>query len=284
MLLPQSINKKVKTPPIKIQGIKTKLIPFIISSLKWNGEGTYIEPFMGSGSVVFNIAPQKAILSDTNKHIIEFYNQVKNKKITPSKTKLFLEKEGDLLRKNGKEHYYEIRSRFNEKHSPLDFLFLNRSCFNGLMRFNSKGGFNVPFCQKPDRFRQAYITKICNQIKWVQSVIEDKDWQFICQDWKSSVSSAQDNDLIYCDPPYFGRSADYFNQWTENDADDLANTLNNTNASFAMSMWIQNKYRVNPKIKEWFPNNTILSYDHFYHVGASDGLRNKVEEGLILNN
>ena len=113
-----------------------------------------------------------------------------------------LEKEGKLLRENGKEYYYEIRNRFNEKHHPLDFLFLNRSCFNGLMRFNSKGGFNVPFCQKPDRFRQAYITKICNQVNWVQNTMEDKDWQFICQDWKASISNAREEDLIYCDPPY----------------------------------------------------------------------------------
>jgi len=72
-----------------------------------------------------------------------------------------------------------VRDRFNREASPYDFLFLNRACFNGMVRFNRKGGFNVPFCRKPDRFRPAYITKICNQLKWAASVMKDKDWTFL---------------------------------------------------------------------------------------------------------
>ena len=66
--LPKHIDRVV-VPPIKCQGIKTKLVDFIASTIKWNGNGRWIEPFVGSGVVLFNIQPEKALASDTNKHI-----------------------------------------------------------------------------------------------------------------------------------------------------------------------------------------------------------------------
>ena len=65
-------------PPIKYQGIKTKLVPFILSSICWPGEGRWIEPFVGSGAVVLNVAPPRALLTDTNVHVIRFYNDIVN--------------------------------------------------------------------------------------------------------------------------------------------------------------------------------------------------------------
>src|SRR2546421_7880752 len=65
----------VGVPPIKCQGIKTKLVPFIFSSLQWEGMGgaRWVEPFLGSGVVALNLAPEHALLADTNKHIIGLY-------------------------------------------------------------------------------------------------------------------------------------------------------------------------------------------------------------------
>ena len=63
---------KIIIPPIKIQGIKSKIVPEIQNNLTWNKEGKWIEPFLGSGVVLFNIQPNTAVLSDTNPHIINF--------------------------------------------------------------------------------------------------------------------------------------------------------------------------------------------------------------------
>lgn len=86
-----------KVPPLKIQGIKTKLVPFIAKSVKWDGNGTYFEPFMGSGVVGFNLEPDKAIFSDTNPYIIQFYQDIQSKKITSEITRDYLERESIKL-------------------------------------------------------------------------------------------------------------------------------------------------------------------------------------------
>ena len=67
------MTEKVFVPPIKIQGIKTKLVPLIRQNVILNDNSVWIEPFMGSGVVGFNIAPRKAVFADTNPHIIAFF-------------------------------------------------------------------------------------------------------------------------------------------------------------------------------------------------------------------
>lgn len=131
-----------KVPPIKIQGIKTKLVPFIAASIYWDDNGTYFEPFMGSGVVGFNLQPKKAIFSDTNPYIIQFYKDLQNKIITPAIVREFLEEETLKLMATPADknsYYYEVRERFNKTHTSLDFLFLQRSNFNGMIGLIIKG-------------------------------------------------------------------------------------------------------------------------------------------------
>ena len=257
--------KKVrpKAPPIKTQGIKTKLTPMIAASVRWSGQGRWIEPFVGSGAVALNLAPQKALLADTNKHIINFYKDVQSGQITGAAARRFLEIEGQHLLETGEKHFYFIRDRFNDEGAPLDFLFLSRSCFNGVMRFNSKGRFNVPFCRKPNRFRQALVTKIANQIDWAAEVMSGKDWEFAVQPWHETVASAQANDMIYCDPPYVGRHTDYYNGFTDEEADQMAQALIGSEAGFAVSMWLENKYRRNDYLDRWFAEYPMETTSHF---------------------
>lgn len=279
--LPRTIRPKA--PPIKTQGIKTKLVPLIARSIAWNGQGRWIEPFLGSAVVALNVAPKRALLTDTNEHLINLYRSIQDGSINGQNMRSFLEHEGSLLLERGESHYYAVRDRFNENKSSFDFVFLSRSCFNGMMRFNRKGGFNVPFCRKPERFRPALVTKIVNQVNWAQACMYGKSWEFKKQDWRLTIAEATPEDMIYCDPPYVGRHTDYYNGFTDEDSDDLAKALISTKSHFALSNWLENKYRRNDYIDRWFSNFDQRTMSHFYHVGPQEERRNAMTEVVILS-
>lgn len=271
-------------PPIKCQGIKSKLVSFIAESIEWDQSdgGTWIEPFLGSGVVLFSIQPQRAIVSDKNHHIINFYRKIQSGELTGAVAGEYLEDAGRKLLESEGSYYYDVRQRFNEEGSSLDFLFLTRACFNGVMRFNKKGGFNVPFCKKPDRFAKAYITRIANQIDRVSQVMVGKDWEFVPADFRDTLKRVKPEDFIYVDPPYIGRHTGYIDDWTDEDATDLAELVQESSAGFALSMWRENKYRKNAHLDECWPGNESVDFDHFYHVGSTESLRNKMVETLII--
>ena len=89
--------EKALVPPLKIQGIKTKLVPLIRESVILSPDTLWVEPFMGSGVVGFNMEPRRALFADLNPHIIAFYNAVKDGGVTGDIVRIFLEKEGALL-------------------------------------------------------------------------------------------------------------------------------------------------------------------------------------------
>jgi len=239
--LPKHI-KKVVVPPLKCQGIKTKLVNFIATTIKWHGRGKWIEPFLGSGVVLFNINPDRAIVSDTNKHIINFYKDIQRGQIDEIIVKSYLEDMGAKLFKYGEDFFYDVRDQFNEENGDsLKLLFLNRCCYNGIMRFNSQGKFNVPFGHKHERFRRAYITKIVK-----------------------------------------GRHTDYYNNWNESDAIELANFSSDLKCGFALSMWKENKYRENIHLDLHWNGFVIKTFSHFYHVGSKEKFRNAMTEALVL--
>ena len=157
----------------------------------------------------------------------------------------------------------------------LIFCSLNCSCFNGVMPLNKKGMFNVPFGHKPQRFAKSYITKIANQIKYISQSVSQFDWMFVCSDFHKTIPSAAEGDFIYCDPPYFGRHVDYYNSWGELEEQELYDLLSTTPAKFIISTWHSNRYRNNPAIEKYAYRYTVLTREHFYHVGASEKNRNR---------
>ena len=274
---------KILIPPIKCQGIKSKLVTWIAETIQWDSKGVWIEPFMGSGVVGFNLKPRKALFCDTNPHLIAFYQGINNGTINPIVVREFLESEGSKLAKHGADYYYEVRQRFNTEKSPLDFLFLNRACFNGLIRFNRQGEFNVPFGHKPERFSKAYITKIVNQVDWVAKRASLSDWRFLHQDFQITLSRATEADFIYCDPPYAGRHTDYFNTWGETQEKSLYEGLKETRARFILSTWHSNEHRDNPAISTLWSEFNVITREHFYHVGAKESNRKPMLEALVTN-
>lgn len=281
----------VIVPAIKSQGIKTKLVPWINDIILQSGldipNTNWIEPFFGTGVVGLNtIVGGKRIVGDTNPHIIEFYKGIQNDEVTAYKMRCYLLYEGEKLSnadEDGYTHYREIKKRFNSEHSPFDFIFLSRAGFNGMMRFNRKGEWNIPFCKKPDRFAPAYITKICNQITESRKVIKQYDWSFYKQDFLETIKMAKEGDLIYCDPPYFGRYVDYYNGWTEYDEENLFYALSQTPAHFILSTWHHNEFRSNHMIDKFWGQYNIETQEHFYHGGGHIENRHAMVEALVFN-
>lgn len=277
------MNEKVYVPPLKIQGIKTKLVPLIKQTVVMGTGSVWIEPFMGSGVVGFNVEPHRAVFADTNPYIIEFYNRIKSGTITHYAVRAFLENEGRLLEQGGDEYYYTVRTRFNNEHNPLDFLFLNRTCFNGMIRFNRDYAFNVPYGHKPRRFTKAYISKIVNQVAHVEALLRLHSWEFICQAFEDTIAMADENDFIYCDPPYIGRHVDYYDSWDEKSELALHKALIGSKAKFMVSTWDHNDYRENEYIQSVWQDCKKITREHFYHVGAKETNRNPVTEALLTN-
>lgn len=274
---------RVNVPPIKSQGIKTKLIPWIKGLLPDDFDGVWVEPFMGTGAVAFNIAPANALLCDRNPHLVSFYSSIAKGEVTSVIVRAFLKEEGHCLLERGENHYYEVRDRFNKHHRPLDFLFLNRAGFNGMIRFNRKGEFNIPFCRKPQRFSQAYITKIANQVACLEKLFRTKDFVFKCQGFARTIREASSRDIIYCDPPYIDRHVDYYSGWDESDENALCGALSDFPGKFILSTWHHNDYRENEYIGKLWSRFNVLTRNHFYHVGGKEENRNPVVEALVTN-
>lgn len=275
--------EKVFIPPVKIQGIKTKLVQLISEGIVLDKDTIWYEPFMGSGVVGLNLAPRHAVFADTNPHVINLYNGIKDGTITAYSVRQHLETEGKKLALEDDKHYYYIRDRFNENHDPLDFLFLNRSCFNGMIRFNKKYQFNVPYCHKPERFAKAYVTKIVNQVKHLEDVFPENDWIFKCQSFEKTIAEAGANAFIYCDPPYIGRHVDYYDSWDEEREIILRDALLASKAKFMLSTWDENKYRKNEYIDSVWNMCYKMNQEHFYFVGANESNRNAMMEALLTN-
>ena len=278
------MEEKVFVPPIKIQGTKRKLVPWIKTYVQMkNPKSLWIEPFMGSGIVGFNIHPSRAVFADKNPHIISFYQKIKTKEISSNEIKYFLIKEGEKLRNEGSLYYYEVRKRFNKNHNPLDFLFLNRACFNGMIRFNKKNNFNVPYCHKDNRFSKAYITKITNQVKMLEELLKNKDWTFTCQSFEKTILEAPKSSFFYCDPPYIDRNNNYYDEWGEEEEVLLYKLLTSKKENFMLSTWEHNQYRENQYIQSIWKNCLKVSKEHFYHIGAKQENRHSMVEALLMN-
>ena len=278
-------NMALLVPPIKSQGIKSKLAPWIreiLSGLE-RLPRVWREPFLGTGVVPLNLPFSTYLLSDVNPHIIQFYTALKSGEITCQDIRKYLSAEGEALGRLGEERYYFVRDRFNKNHDPLDFLFLNRSCFNGMIRFNRQGQFNVPFCRKPARFSAAYITKIVNQSRRMEEFLHNHDVLLSCADFRDALKNMDEDEIIYCDPPYIDRYVDYYNGWTSDDEEDLFHILDRTKSKFILSTWHHNKFRRNTYIDKYWKKFNIFTKKHFYHLGGSISNRNVMVESLVTN-
>ncbi len=180
--------------PLKWAGGKKRIIEEIKSNLPLKGKQRLIEPFVGGGSVFLNIDFDEYLLLDVNKDLINLFNILKDapKEFIREAEFLFI---GDH---NEEARYYQLRDEFNDTSDPyrrsLLFIYLNRHGYNGLCRYNQKGGFNVPF----GRYKHPYYPRE----ELLQFAKVAKRATFVCNDFEHAFSQADNNDVVYCDPPY----------------------------------------------------------------------------------
>ena len=158
-----------------------------------SSKNTYFEPFVGGGAVFLDTLPEKAILSDMNEELVITYNVIKtNLKKLIFKLKIH-------KKNNSKEYFLKIRSQQINKLSNISiaarFIYLNRTCFNGMYRVNKSGGFNVPY----GKYDNPLIVDEDNLKKISKSLQKVK---ILHQDYKKTIEKAKKGDFIYFDPPY----------------------------------------------------------------------------------
>lgn len=205
------MNQTTAKPFVKWVGGKTQLIPTLDTLLPANiteiDDLTYIEPFIGGGAMLFFMLQKygnikKAVINDLNPDLIKAYKTVKECPAKLVANLSAIEKEYYNIQEEGerKGFYLSIRKRFNEKDlSDIDntsyLIFLNKTCFNGLYRVNSKGGFNVPF----GKYKNPTIcdaNTIYADSKLLQNV------EIITGDFEQTERYITDNTFVYFDPPY----------------------------------------------------------------------------------
>lgn len=156
----------------------------------------YIEPFVGGGAIFFYLLPEHSILIDINQDLINAYNVIKN-----NFSRLI---ESLKKHKNEKEYYYIIRKIDRNPKEFKDWsniekasriIYMNRCCFNGLYRVNSKGEFNVPF----GKYKNP---KFCDKENLIAVNRALQNVNIICDSFKKCLDFAQEGDFIYLDPPY----------------------------------------------------------------------------------
>ena len=273
-------------PPIKIQGKKTKIVPKIMEIadglLSEHPEiDTWVEPFLGSGVVAFNCPGRikKVIVNDINPHIIKFYKGVADGIITSDKIREVFDIHNQNLLKDGYDYYNRIKDRFNQSFDTMDFLFLTRTGFNGVMRFNNSGKWNVPFCKLNNRLSKNVIDDLASSVDELSRLFKSKDFTFYNQSFEEVIVTAPENSIFYCDPPYYGLQVQYFKGWGKEDEIRLNEMLKDK--MFIYSTWLEDGIRENMMINEYWGEYEIEGKKHKYNVAEKAEKRNQVTEGLI---
>lgn len=186
-------------PFVKWAGGKRQLIPILNQNLPVSF-GTYYEPFLGGGALLFHMLTerngQKCSISDLNSDLVLAYTTIRDR-IDNLITSLKNHEKN--YRKDSKFYYYSVRQSNprSEIEKTSRLLFLNRTCFNGLYRVNSKGKFNVPL----GKYTNPNIVNEEN-LRSVSSILQSSKVNIKCRDFEAVLRDAKKGDLVYFDPPY----------------------------------------------------------------------------------
>lgn len=293
-------------PFVKWVGGKSKLIPqmeqYYPKELKENKIDVYIEPFVGGGAILIDILKKynikKIYAFDINKNLINCYNIIKDKVESLLLELKKLEEEYlKLDDENRKEYYYDIRKKYNsinienEKEAlekTTYFIFLNKTCFNGLYRENRRGQFNVPI----GKYKNPTICDEKNLIELSKLI---KNVTFINGDYRESYKYIEENTFIYFDPPYrpinktssfTSYSKEDFNDENQKELGEYFRKINDNNSNVKLMLSNSNPKNNNEKddffeqIYNGFKINEIKANRM---INSNKEKRGKISELLITN-
>ena len=293
-------------PFVKWAGGKNKLIPqmeqYYPKELKEKKIDVYIEPFIGGGAILMDILKKynikKAYAFDINKNLINCYNIIKDKvESLVLELKKLEEEYLKLDDENRKEYYYDIRKKYNSinienENEALEkttyFIFLNKTCFNGLYRENRKGQFNVPI----GKYKNPTI---CDEENLIELSKLIKNVTFINGDYRESYKYIEENTFIYFDPPYrpinktssfTSYSKEDFNDENQKKLGEYFRKINDNNSNVKLMLSNSNPKNNNEKddffeqIYNGFKINEIKANRM---INSNKEKRGKISELLIIN-
>ena len=193
------------SPFVKWAGGKSSLVQELLQYIPSHFEN-YYEPFLGGGAFFFAICSRNhsfnAILSDVNAELISAYEVIRDR--PDELVQLLSNFEEEYFRSGRKSSYYYQKREWqtaDQIQSAARLIFLNKTCYNGLYRVNSRGKFNVPF----GRYKKPKVVDREN-IQAVSNALRETNAQLRCADYKTVLSSCGKKDLVYLDPPYQPKS------------------------------------------------------------------------------
>ena len=179
-------------PFVKWAGGKRQLLD-ILNAAAPNSFGRYYEPFIGGGAFLFSQLPDSATISDANPELINCYHVIRDD-VEALIRSLW-------THKNEEEHFYAVRAKDTSKMTTVQrasrFIYLNKTCFNGLYRENKSGQFNAPF----GRYEKPRIVDTEN-LRAISEYLKASDVEIYCGDYQAVLNKAKLGDFVYFDPPY----------------------------------------------------------------------------------
>jgi DNA adenine methylase len=186
-------------PFLKWAGGKRQLLPEIRKYVP-REYGTYFEPFVGAGAVLFDLRPPRAVINDANEELINCYLVIR------SNPEELIRLAAEHERNDSKEYFYRLRALDRKpglRELPAEeraarIIYLNKACFNGLFRVNQRGQLNVPY-GKREKTPQVVDPEI---IRAVSRYLNEARVEIRCGDFRGAVADAGEGDFVYFDPPY----------------------------------------------------------------------------------
>ena len=245
---------------------------------------TYYEPFIGGGALLFELSPQKAVINDSNEELMNVYRVLCNEE----KFKKMCHTLNHYETSHSEEFYYETRNKDRNKktfNKLADYtraartIYLNKACFNGLYRVNSKNEFNVPFGKK-----KKVNTYEGSNLITVSNYLTMNDVKILCCDFEEAVKDAKKGDFIYFDPPYDSDTST-FNSYTETgfDKDEqrrLAKVYKELDQRGCYVMLSNHNTKL---INELYKDYNIHVIEAKRNINSDGKKRGKVEEVIIIN-